>query len=101
MDRLTKVERIGLIAVVAVTAAVLLTIHLVADRQAEPLDKAEQQKLEAFEKQVKAFNADTLTADDKPTKSKTKKNKAKSKRKQTSAHLEQKEMERYEKDGKR
>lgn len=102
MDRLTKVERTGLIAIVAITAIVLLVISLVANREAKPLGKAEQQKMEAFEKQVKAFKADTLPATNKKKSTAKRKNKkAKSARKQAPASQTNKEMERYEKDGKR
>ncbi len=100
MDRLTKVERIGLIAIIAITAIVLLVIHLIGNRKAKPLDKAEQQKIEAFEKQVKAFKADTLpdTKKQKNKKTKNKKNRTKTHSKQPAARQEFKEMERYEKD---
>lgn len=102
MDRLTKVERIGLIAIGAITAIVLLAISIIANREAKPLDKAEQQKMEAFEKQVKAFNADTLpTTYKKKSTTRKKDKKEKATRKQPAARQANKAMERYEKDGKR
>lgn len=94
MERLTKVERAGLLAIAVVAGIVLLVEYVVSSIPPSAPTKEQRQQMEAFERSVRVYAADTVAL---PVKTSKKTKKAQRQLKRTAAAPNEK-MERYERD---